>query len=82
MVAAKTLPGGIPVQTLTVEEAQGVLYRAGVEISREYIQEGLREGLFPFGMAIQMNHYKYIIFKKKLADFIREYTGLEAVFND
>lgn len=68
--------------TLTVEEAQNVLYRAGVDISREYIQEGLREGKFPFGIALQMTHYKYIIFKKKLADYIREYTGQEAVFND
>ena len=77
MVEAKVLPGGIVAQTLTVEQAKNVLYRAGIDISREHIQQGLRDGPFPFGFAVRMTEYKYFIFRKKLADYIRDMTGLE-----
>ena len=77
-MSERVLPGGFPDQTLTLQEAQYVLYRAGLNISREYIQEGLKQGLFPFGVAICMTHYKYIIYKKKLAEFIKDVTGNDA----
>lgn len=79
-MTGRMLDGGFPDQTLTVEEAQYVLYRSGVNISREYIQAGLQQGLFPFGFAVQMTHYKYIIFRKALADYIFNMTGQAAVF--
>lgn len=80
MAEARILPGGFADQTLTVQEAQYVLYRAGVDISREYIQMGLQQGLFPFGFAVQKTHYKYVIFRKALGDYIRNMTGQEPHF--
>lgn len=80
-MSERILDGGFPDQTLTVQEAQYVLYRAGVDISREYIQAGLQQGIFPFGLAICKTHYKYIIYKKKLAEYIKDMTGQEAVFS-
>lgn len=76
----RILPGGFPVQTLTVKEAQYVFYRAGVDISREYIKEALKQGVFPFGFAVKLTEHKYVIFRKALGDYIKEMTGQDAIF--
>jgi hypothetical protein len=79
-MAERILDGGFPDQTLTVQEAQYVLYRAGVDISRDYIKEGLKQGLFPFGFAVKLKEYKYVVFRKALADYIMTMTGQKAIF--
>ena len=56
--------------------AAQLLRDAGFDITYDALREGLKVGAFPFGVAYRMEvHYKYIIYTKKLLDFITECGG-------
>lgn len=57
------------VETITPAEAAKKLHK-----NAEFVRAGLRQGKFPFGIAVQSEsgQFNYIIFKKKFCEYIRE----------
>lgn len=54
------------VYTISVEHAAEILGKPA-----NTIRTGLQQGVFPFGAAIEMKgRYSYVIYKKKLEDYI------------
>lgn len=57
------------VKTITPYEAGKILH-----MNAEKVRAGLRQGKFPFGIAIQSKsgQYSYKIFEKKFCEYVRE----------
>ncbi len=51
-------------------------YEAGkkLHVNAETVRAGLRQGVYPFGIAIQNKNggYSYIIYEKKFCEYVRE----------
>lgn len=62
------------IQTLTPEEATQILRSLGMKISAENLRQGIRQGVYSFGIYIDTaNHHPiYQIFKKQFDRWIRE----------
>ena len=46
--------------------------------SKEFVMQGLRDGVFPWGYAVKMKNWSYFISSVKFT----EYTGIEIPVND
>ena len=57
------------VETITPYEAAKKLHK-----NAEWVRAGLRQGKFPFGIAVQSKsgQFNYIIYKKKFCQYVRE----------
>lgn len=57
------------VETITPQEAGKKLHRGA-----EWVRAGLRQGKFPFGIAVQnkKGSFSYIIYKKKFFEYVRD----------
>lgn len=62
--------------TLNPKVAATMLRSAGFDINYDALREGLKVNAFPFGTAFKMtSEYKYIIYTKKLLEFITDNGG-------
>jgi len=46
--------------------------------SKEWVMQGLRDGVFPWGYAVKLTNWSYFISSKKFT----EYTGIEVPLNE
>ena len=58
--------------TMTTEEACNLLRSAGFRIDVETLREGIKQGAFPFGVAIKRSNWVFFIYRKQLFEFLRE----------
>ena len=63
--------------TLTPAEATTHLMAAGMSISVKTLRDGIEQGVFPFGICVMSDSRIFYISKKKLAEFIKEFCGVE-----
>ena len=62
--------------TIDPKIAAKMLRSAGFDINYDALREGLKVNAFPFGTAYRMtSNYKYIVYTKKLVDFILDNGG-------
>lgn len=59
------------IRTVSIQKACEIMRNAGVPMSLEAMQAGLRQGKFDFGLAIQLKEWKYIIYEKPFIEYIR-----------
>ena len=61
--------------TLTLGECWELLDCAGFAIGMKKLGAGLRQGIFPFGHAIELERStEYVIYKKDVLDFIQAHS--------
>lgn len=60
------------VKLISSKEAVDRLERAGMHTNVNRLQAGIRNGLYPFGIAIKLKEYVYEIYDKKLEEWISE----------
>ena len=58
--------------TLTPQEATEIFRAAGVRMSPVTLQEGLKDGKFPFGLAIERDTWVYIIWRIPMLEYLRK----------
>ena len=51
------------IETLTVKEAVDELRMLGMSITPERLKAGINQGVFTFGICIQMKDYEYEIYR-------------------
>ena len=71
------LDGAVECSTLTSEQAAGCLRYAGIKISIQVFQEGMTQGVFPFAIFIDRGKRNFIISKKKLEEWLWDFTGVK-----
>ncbi|MBQ8836426.1 MAG: hypothetical protein IJ002_03055 [Clostridia bacterium] len=64
--------------TVTVQEAAEIFREAGVSISLDALKQGIIHKEFPFGLAIKLTQWVFIIYRKPLIDYLRS-VGAEIV---
>ena len=62
--------------TVTPREAAEMFQQAGVPIGVDTLQDGLKQGVFPFGVAIERSRWVYIIFRKDITEYLRCHADL------
>ncbi len=64
----------MPIVTLTLAEAASRLRLAGLKISKETLGEGLKQGVYPFGVGITNERGRTVfqIFNRQLDAWIAE----------
>lgn len=63
------------IATLTVQDAAQYLRDRGLSISPDTLRQGIRQGVYPFGLVIELDKSPvYQIFKKQLDTWIAERT--------
>ncbi len=70
------LDGAVECSTLTSEQAVGCLRYAGIKISVPMFRDGLAQGAFPFAVYISGKESKFLISKKKLEEWLLDFTGI------
>ena len=70
------LEGAVECSTLTSEQAVGCLRYAGIKVSIQIFQEGMAQGVFPFAIFIDRGKRNFIISKKKLEEWLLDFTGV------
>lgn len=60
------------IETLTVKEAVDELRALGMSITPERLAAGIRQGVFPFGAAVQLNQMTVEIYKVLFDKWINE----------
>ena len=60
------------IETLTVQEACEELRALGMSISLDKLRDGIEQGVFPFGICIQMKERKFDIFRVPFDKWISE----------
>lgn len=63
------------IATLTPQDAAQYLRDRGLSISSDTLRQGIRQGVYPFGLVIELDKSPvYQIFKKQLDAWIAERT--------
>lgn len=63
------------IATLTVQDAAHYLRDRGLSISPDTLRQGIKQGVYPFGLVIEMERSPvFQIFKKQLDAWIAERT--------
>lgn len=62
--------------TITVKEAAERLKNLGVKTSPTKIMVGIQQGVYPFGVCIEMDKYQYEIYERKFDEWVSERTVL------
>ena len=63
------------IATLTVQDAAQYLRDRGLSISPDTLRQGIKQGVYPFGIVIEMERSPvFKIFKKQLDAWIAERT--------
>ena len=66
-----------PGMTITTHEACEVFRALNIPMEEETLREGLRKGLFPFGLAIERKTWKFLIFKHRFQTYLEENLGVD-----
>ncbi len=67
------------IRTVTVNEAVNMLRDNGLKIDPETLMLGLRQKVYPFGVAIERKQWVYQIFARQLKEWIKERSEYESV---
>ncbi|MCK9477961.1 MAG: hypothetical protein M0R40_00480 [Firmicutes bacterium] len=59
-----------PLETITVAEAADVM-----NIYPRLLRYGLQQGRFPFGFAVKLKNWSYVIYKDKFYEWVEEKVG-------
>lgn len=62
----------LKIETLTVKEAVEQLRALGLSITPERLAAGIRQGVFPFGSAVQLSKMSVEIYKVLFEKWIQE----------
>lgn len=65
-----------PNKTITTHEACEVFRALNIPMEEETLREGLRQGVFPFGVAIERKTWKFLIFKHRFRAYLEENLGI------
>lgn len=58
--------------TLTTQEAVSVFRKYGIPMTVEKLAEGIRTGAFPFGQAIELSTWTFLIWRLPLYEYLDE----------
>lgn len=58
--------------TLTTQEAVSVFRKYGIQMTVEKLAEGIRSGVFPFGQAIELATWTFLIWRLPLYEYLSE----------
>lgn len=60
---------------LTVKETVAIMRDYGFEIGDAFLEEGIKQGKFPFAIAIQGRTWRYYISRPLLIAFLKKWAG-------
>ena len=52
--------------TMTVQDALQLFRKYGIQMGQEKLQEGLKQGIYPFGDAMEMTQWTFTIWRLSL----------------
>lgn len=64
--------------TINVDTCVAIMHANGLPIGKDALMKGLQDGLFPFGVAIQLSQWRYFISAAKLDKYLAEWGGRNA----
>mgnify|MGYP003312019682 FL=1 len=59
--------------TMSVQEALDVFRKYGIQMGQPKLQEGLRQGIFPFGFAIELEHWTFTIWRLDFYEWLSKH---------
>jgi hypothetical protein len=60
------------IRTLNINETIDRLRENGLSIGQKVLSDGIEQGKFPFGVCVRQKKRNFIIFEKKLNEWIAE----------
>ena len=57
--------------TMTTHDVCELFRNCDIQIDEVTLQEGLKQGVFPFGIAIKRDRWVFIIYSKRVMDYLR-----------
>ena len=64
--------------TVTVQQAADIFRLAGISISLEALKRGIIDKAFPFGVAIKLSQWVFIIYRQPLYEYLHS-VGAEII---
>lgn len=68
--------------TISTEAAARIMRRSGIPIETVTLRDGIEKGIFPFGICIPRSRKVFIVFKKKLSEWLFDVCGIIPVFDE
>ena len=59
--------------TMTVQDALQLFRKYGIQMGQEKLQEGLKQGIYPFGDAMEMSHWTFTIWRLNLYRWLNDH---------
>ncbi len=60
------------IETLTIKQAVDELRELGMNITPDRLRAGINQGVFPFGICIQMKNFEFEIYRVPFEKWIAE----------
>lgn len=60
----------------SVPECLKIMHECGFEIGNAFLMAGIRQGKFPFAIAIEGNSWRYYISRAKLETYLADWCGM------
>ena len=60
----------------SVPECLKIMHEWGFEIGNAFLMAGIRQGKFPFAIAIEGNSWRYYISRAKLETYLADWCGM------
>lgn len=65
--------------TMTPDETANLFRDCGIRMDTETLREGIKQGAFNFGVAIKRDKWVYLIYRKRVMDYL---TSIGAEVDD